>query len=196
MKIVGLTGGIGSGKSTVAQMLVNRGARLIDADLLAREVVEPDRPAWRGIVAEFGGSVLNADRTLNREALARIVFQDESKLSRLNQLTHPRIGERMIELLNLAREEGAPVAVIDAALLFESPSTRWIKPVIVVVADDELKVQRVCARDRCDPEQVRSRLRSQWSDERKAAAADFVIDNSGGLASLERQVDELWPRLL
>jgi dephospho-CoA kinase len=196
LKIVGLTGGIGAGKSTVARMLVARGARLIDADLLAREVVEPGKPAWRDIVEEFGEDVLNADRSINREALAAVVFKDEEKRERLNLITHPRIGEQMIALTNKYRDEGAQVVIIDAALLLESPATRWIKPAIVVVADDELKVDRVCARDRCGREEVLGRIRSQWTDEKRAGLADYVIDKSGDLASLEEQVEKVWKSIL
>lgn len=196
MKIVGLTGGIGSGKSTVAKMLVKRGARLIDADVLAREVVEPDRPAWKEIVAEFGKGVLNPDRTIDRQALAEIVFGDEKKRERLNHITHPRVGEEMIRLSKKYDAEGADVTIIDAALLFESAATRWIRPVIVVAADEEVRVKRVCERDGTCAGDVEKRIRSQMPDEEKKKLADFVIDNSGGLESLEEQVDEVWGKLL
>jgi dephospho-CoA kinase len=195
LKLVGLTGGIGTGKSTVARMLVERGARLIDADLLARVVVEPDRPAWKDIVAEFGEGVLNADRTINREALAAVVFNDEEKRDRLNRITHPRIGRELLDLINRLRDEGSRIAVFDAALLLETPATNWIKPVIVVVADDALKVKRVCSRDNCSEEDVISRIESQWTDEKRAALADHVIDNSGDLAALEEQVEKVWKSL-
>ena len=196
MKILGLTGGIGTGKSTVARMLVARGARLIDADQLARVVVEPGRPAWQDIVAEFGEGVLNPDRTVNREALAAVVFNDEPKRQRLNEITHPRIGQEMLKLIKTYTEEGALVTVIDAALLLESPATRWIKPVIVVIADEAVKVARVCERDGCCQEDVIKRIRSQWSDEERARLADFVIDNSHDLVSLEEQIARVWSRML
>lgn len=196
MKVVGLTGGIGCGKSTVARLLVARGARLIDADALARVVVEPGRPAHRDIVAEFGEGVLNPDRTLNREALAAIVFNDRPRRDRLNQITHPRIGEEMLRLIKSAQDEGAAVAVIDAALLLESPATRWIKPVIVVVCDPAARLPRIAARDHADPAEIQARINSQWTDAERAAKADFVIDNSGDLASLERQVEKVWKQLI
>jgi len=192
MKIVGLTGGIGSGKSTVAGMLVARGARLIDADELARVVVAPGRPAHEDIVREFGEGVLNPDRTLARERLAAVVFQDESKRQRLNLITHPRIGEEMLRLLKGYQEDGASVVIIDAALLFESPATSWIKPAIVVVCRTEVKVARVCARDGAGREEVLARIASQWSDEERVKLADFVIDNSGTREELEEQVEKVW----
>lgn len=192
MKIVGLTGGIGTGKSAAARMLVERGARLIDADALARVVVEPDRPAWQDIVREFGETLLNPDRTLNRERLAALVFADEKLRTRLNQITHPRIGEEMLRLIRQYQDQGARAVVIDAALLLESPATRWIKPVIVVMAQEEVKVERVCARDRASREDVLKRIRAQWSDEERAARADYVIENSGDLQSLEEQIEKVW----
>jgi len=195
MKIVGLTGGIGSGKSTVSEMFVKRGARLIDADKLAREVVEPDEPAWRDIVDEFGEKVLNDDRAIDREALANEVFGNEEKRKRLVNITHPRIGEKIAGLIKKYDKEGAPVAIIDAALLLESPATRWIKPLIVVVADEDVRVKRVCERDQACEDNVRKRMASQWSDEEKKKHADYVIDNSGSLEYLESQVDKVWEKI-
>ena len=195
MKIVGLTGGIGAGKSTVARMLVEKGARLIDADVLARQVVEPEAPAWKDIVSEFGQGVLNPDRTLNREALAAVVFENEQKRQRINQITHPRIGRKMLEMIRGYKEQGASITIIDAALLLESSATRWIKPVIVVVADDEVKIKRVCERDGCTPKEVLKRIKSQWPDRERASLADYVIDNSGDYDSLHKQVDKLWENI-
>ncbi len=195
MKVVGLTGGIGSGKSTVSAMLEKMGGRIIDADKLAREVVEPGNPAWKDIMREFGEGVLNHDSTINREALAELVFRDEKKRRRLNQITHPRIGERMIELIDRFREQGAPVAIIDAALLIESPATRWIKPVIVVAAGDELKIERIMKRDGAAREEVEKRIRSQMPDREKRKHADYVIENSGDLAGLEEQVRKVWEQV-
>lgn len=196
MKIVGLTGGIGSGKTTVAGMLVERGARLIDADLLARVVVEPGRPAYNDIVEEFGEAALNPDKTINRERLGEIVFADRKKRERLNKITHPRIGEELLKQIRKFQEEGAKVTIFDAALLLETPATSWIKPVIVVAAGDEVKIERILARDGLARGEVENRIKSQWSDEQRIEKADFVINNSGDLASLEGQVDEVWGKIL
>jgi dephospho-CoA kinase len=196
MKIVGLTGGIGSGKSTVARMLAARGARVIDADLLAREVVAPDLPAWQEIVEHFGEEVLNPDRTLNRERLAAVVFGDEDRRRLLNGIVHPRIGQETLERIKVFEREGAPLVVFDAALLLETPATNWIRPVIVVVADEETRVGRVVARDGTGAETARSRMAAQWTDAERVQHADYVIDNSGDLAALAAQVERLWGRLL
>ncbi|MFO8059002.1 MAG: dephospho-CoA kinase [bacterium] len=195
MKVVGLTGGIGSGKSTVAELLKERGARLIDADFLARQVVEPGRPAWNDIIEEFGSDIKAADDSIDRDKLGSVVFNNEDKRRRLNEITHPRIGEEMVRLLQKHREEGAPVSVIDAALLLESPATKWIKPVIVVTAPDEEKARRVALRDGLSGDDVMARIKSQWSDDERAALADFVIDNSGDLDYLREQVDEVWRKI-
>lgn len=195
MKIVGLTGGIGCGKSTVAEMLAEKGARLIDADRMARVVVEPGKPAYNDIVAEFGEGVLAKDKTIDRPALAAVVFNDEKKRERLNALTHPRIGEEIAARLKRHSEEGARVTIIDAALLLESPATRWIKPVIVVVCDEEAKVGRIMERDDAKESEVRARIASQWSDGERRKHADYVIDNSGDLAALREQVDEVWSEI-
>lgn len=195
MKIAGLTGGIGSGKSTVDRLLEARGARVIDADQVARDIVAPDLPAWRDIVAAFGESVLHPDRSLDREALARVVFNAPEKLALLNRLTHPRIIEETMSRMKAWQEEGVKLAVIDAALLLESPSTNWIKPVIVVTADEEVRVRRVVARDGCTADDARRRIRNQWSDAERIKHADYVIDNSGDLAALEKQVERVWREL-
>jgi dephospho-CoA kinase len=196
MRVVGLTGGIASGKSTVARMFVELGARLVDADLLARRVVEPEKPAWKEIVAHFGEGVLNPDRTLNREKLGEIVFRGEQERQLLNSLTHPRIGAEMLEQIQGYQREGANVVLIDAALLLESPATSWIRPVVVVVADEEIKVKRIMARDGLSRDQALARLRAQWSDEERRAKADWAIDNSGTLQELQRRVEEVWTELL
>ena len=196
MKIAGLTGGIGSGKSTVDRLLEARGARVVDADQVAREIVLPDRPAWREIVAAFGDSILNPDRSLNREALARVVFDQPDKLALLNRITHPRIGTEVASKLKGWQDEGVGLAVIDAALLLESPATDWIKPVIVVTADEETRIRRVVGRDGCAPDEARRRIANQWSDAERVKYADYVIDNSSDLDALETRVDAVYRALM
>ncbi len=196
MKIVGLTGGIGSGKSTAANFLVNLGARLIDADLLAREVVEPGKPAHADIVGEFGEGILTGDGSIDRKALAAAVFNDEAKRKKLVAMTHPRIGQEMVERIAKYRGEGVQVVLIDAALLFESAATNWIKPVILVVADEEIRIDRVIGRDGAGRDEVIQRMRSQMPDEEKKKLADFIVDNSGDLASLEARVKEVWEEIV
>jgi len=196
MRVVGLTGGIASGKSTVARIFVELGARLVDADLLARRVVEPGQPAWTDIVAHFGEGVLNPDRTLNRERLGEIIFRGERERQLLNEITHPRIGAEMLKLIQGFQRENAKVVLFDAALLLESPATKWIRPVVVVVADEEVQVARILARDGLSRDQALARIRSQWSNEKRKLEADYVIDNSGTVAELRVQVEKVWQDLL
>ena len=195
MRVVGLTGGIASGKSTVAKLFVELGGRLVDADLLARSVVEPGQPAWGEIVDHFGDEVLNPDQSLNREKLAAVVFRDAEKRELLNRITHPRIGAEMLELIQRHQNEGAPVVFIDAALLLESPATAWIRPVVVVAADEEVRLERIMARDGLTRGQAEDRIRSQMSDAERRARADYLIENSGSREELRRRVEEVWAEL-
>jgi dephospho-CoA kinase len=196
MRVVGLTGGIASGKSMVARMFVELGARLVDADLLARQVVEPGKPAWGAIADHFGEGVLNPDRTLNREKLAEIIFRDPDERQVLNAITHPRIGAEMLDLIQRFQGEGAAVVLIDAALLLESPATNWIRPVVVVTAEEEVRAERIMERDGLSREQALARTRSQMREEERKTRADYVIDNSGTLEELKRRVEEVWIELL
>jgi len=196
MKIVGLTGGIGSGKSTVSRILRELGAYVIEADELAREVVFPGEPAWREIKEVFGEGVLERDNRLNRKKLAEIVFADAEKRRKLEQITHPRIGERMMQELEKARKCGAKIAVIDAALLLESGLKDWVKPVILVMADERVRVERVCKRDKVCEDEVLARIRSQSPDSEKIKCADFVIENNGGLEELRERVAEVFQKII
>ena len=196
MRVVGLTGGIASGKSMVARMFVELGARLVDADLLARQVVEPGQPAWGAIADHFGEGVLNPDRTLNREKLAEVIFRDPDERRVLNAITHPRIGAEMLDLIQRFQREGAAVVLIDAALLLESPATNWIRPVVVVTAEEEVRAERIMERDGLSREQALARIRSQMREDERKTRADYVIDNSGTLEELKRRVEEVWIELL
>jgi len=196
MRVVGLTGGIASGKSMVARMFVELGARLVDADLLARQVVEPGKPAWGAIADHFGEGVLNPDRTLNREKLGEIIFRDPDERQVLNAITHPRIGAEMLDLIQRFQREGAAVVLIDAALLLESPATNWIRPVVVVTAEEEVRAERIMERDGLSREQALARIRSQMREDERKTRADYVIDNSGTLEELKRRVEEVWIELL
>ncbi len=189
---VGLTGGIGSGKSTVARLLAEHGALVIDADQIAREVVEPGQPALTEIAERFGPDVITTDGSLDRAALAAIVFADAAALADLNAITHPRIAARTAQLIDAAPDDA--VVVYDMPLLVENDLAEGWDHVIVVEADREVRVRRLIERG-LDEADIEARMSRQASDEQRRAVADVVIDNSGDLDSLRAQVDHTWPHL-
>jgi dephospho-CoA kinase len=193
---VGLTGGIGSGKSTVARMLAELGAKVVDADALARRVVEPGEPAWRDVVAEYGEDVLLPDRTIDRKKLGDIVFGDEAKRKRLNAITHPRIAAASQAEIGAHRAAGAPIVIYEAALLVENGIHRGLDGLIVVTASPETQLRRLVGRDGSGEHAARARIAAQLPAEQKIAAATHVVDNSGSLEETRRQVEAVWRQLL
>jgi dephospho-CoA kinase len=191
--LVGLTGGIGSGKSTVSAMLAERGAEIIDADRIAREVVLPGTPAWCKIRDHFGPEVLLADGHIDRAALAGKVFADPAKLALLNQITHPEIFARIADRLEELHGRRV-VVVLDAALLLETGLAQRVDVLIVTHSPTEVRVERLDARG-LGADQARARMASQLSDEERLAKADLAIDNSGTFEDLAEQVDEAWLEL-
>ena len=191
--MVGLTGGIGSGKSTVAGLLAARGAVVIDADAIAREVVEPGQPALAALVERFGSEILTPDGRLDRAELAARAFVSEEAKKDLEAITHPAIAAEFLQRIADA-PEGA-IVVHDVPLLVESKRGYDYQAVIVVVAPLEVRLARLEARGvpRADAER---RVALQASDEERAKVATWVVDNEGDLAALERQVDEIWLALL
>ena len=194
MKSVALTGGVGSGKSTVASLLAERGAYIIDADAIAREIVEPGQPALAEIVEAFGPDMVDAQGRLRRSRLAEMVFDDPAALARLNAITHPRIAARSGELLASAPADA--LVVYDMPLLVEQGPEALVgwDAVVVVDAPDEVRLERLVTRglDRADAQR---RMAAQASREERLAAADVVIDNGRDLAHTEEQVQGLWNRL-
>ncbi len=192
MKIYGLTGNIGSGKSTVAQMLRECGAFTVDADEVAREIVRPGEPALEEIVTCFGREVLSADGTLDRGALAKIVFADEQGRRRLNDITHPRILERIKEKISARSSE--QMVFVEASLIDRKSGgiNDLIDGLVVVACPGELREQRVAARDGLSPEEIRRRMDSQVSEAEKASQADFLIKNSSDIENLRTQVHALF----
>ncbi len=191
---IGLTGGIGSGKSEVARRLAARGAVVIDADRIAREVVEPGTPGLARVVATFGEGVLRPDGSLDREKLGGIVFADPDKLASLNAIVHPLVGERVAR----AQSEADPDAIVvyDVPLLAENKLAPMYDVVIVVDAPDEVRIARL-AEHRGMPEQdAKARIAAQASREDRLAVADIVIPNDGPLDELEARVAEVWQELL
>ncbi|KAF0220402.1 MAG: dephospho-CoA [Geobacteraceae bacterium] len=194
MRIIGLTGGIASGKSTVAGMLKRRGAVVIDADLIAREVVAPGEPAYSAVVAEFGEGILNPDRTINRGALGRIVFADPEARRRLEKITHPAIGQRASEKLAELRCGGAAVVFYMAPLLIEAGITSRVDEVWVVYVDRETQVERLMLRDGISREEALRKIAAQMPMDEKRKQGRVVIDNRKTEADTEKQVQEVWER--
>jgi dephospho-CoA kinase len=188
--LVGLTGGIGSGKSTVSAMLAERGAVVIDADVVAREVVEPGQPAYAAVVERFGPGVVAADGTLDRAAIAAIVFNDRDALKDLEAITHPAVGARMVELMQ-AQADTENVVVLDVPLLVEK-GTYETAGTIVVDVDPEIAVRRLVEQRGMSEGDARRRMAAQVSREERLAKADFVIPNGGSLEALRSEVDRCW----
>lgn len=188
---VGLTGGIGSGKSTVAEMLVERGAVVVDGDQIARELVMPGSPALAAIVERYGQQVLHEDGTLDRAGLADIVFPDPDALADLDAIMHPRIAARAAEMLDEAARTGAAAVVYDMPLLVEGGQADEFDLVVVVHAPVPVRLARLAVRGiRVDD--AHERMQRQATDEQRAAVADILIDNSGDVEDLTDQVDRAW----
>ena len=189
---IGLTGGIGSGKSTVAAMFAKLGAVVIDADAISRELVEPGQPALHALVDEFGEGIIAPDGSLRRSELARIAFQDPTATQRLNAIMHPLI--RAETERRLAAAGDSDVVLYDMPLLFETGQEQLVDVVVVVDVPEELQVSRAVGRG-LDEEDVRRRMQVQVSRSMRVTEADFVIDNSGSRRDTERQVRGIWNQL-
>jgi dephospho-CoA kinase len=186
---IGLTGGIGSGKSTVAALLATRGAVIVDADRIAREVVEPGTPGLGAVVEGFGPGILSADGALDRAALAGIVFADPEARARLDALVHPLVRQRTAELVVAAPADA--VVVNDVPLLVETGQASSYDVVLVVEADPELRVARLVQRGLTEQD-ARARIDAQATDEQRRVVADVVLDNSGTPEDLAAQVERFW----
>jgi len=194
MLLVGLTGGIGAGKSTVAELLVGRGAVLVDADVVARAVVEPGEPAFDQLVERFGPGVVGADGRLDRPALARVAFADDVSSKELEAITHPAINAEFLRRIQAAPDDG--IVICDVPLLAESDQARarGYEVVVVVEAPREVRLDRLEGRGltRADAE---ARMAAQATDEKRRELATYVVDNGGDLAHLKPQVAEIWADL-
>jgi len=184
----GLTGNIACGKSAVEALLLERGIPVIDADQVSRDVVSPGQPALAAITERFGSLVLRADGSLNRPALGAIVFQDPQARRDLEAITHPPIIAETLRRLASLSTAGHKLAVVSAALMIESGSYKGYAGLLVVTCDEQLQLQRLMGRDELSESEARARIDSQLSQEKKAAIADCVIENSGSRLELESQV--------
>jgi len=194
--VLGLTGSIASGKSSIAAMFADLGATVVSADQLAREVVAPGSATLQALVEAFGPSLVDAAGILDREALAQRVFDDPQARARLNAITHPAIARlaeaRLLEL----RARKVPLVIYEAPLLFEAGAAQRVDLVLTVMLDPAVQRQRLAGRDRLTPAQMQARIDAQWPQAEKVARADFVIDNSGSLAETRREVAALYQYLL
>jgi dephospho-CoA kinase len=189
--VIGLTGGIGSGKSTVSALLAGKGAVIVDADAITREVQQPGTDTFAAMVERFGDGIVGPDGALDRNAVADIVFNDPDALADLNQIVHPAVGAEIASRMK-ALTEGDDVVVLDVPLLVESSRAYPVAGLLVVDVDPEVAVGRLVGQRGMREDDVRARMARQSSREQRLARADRVIDNSGDLDDLARQVDEAW----
>ncbi|NVJ51585.1 MAG: dephospho-CoA kinase [Gammaproteobacteria bacterium] len=185
---VGLTGGIGSGKSTVSSLFKLKGIQVVDADAIARSIVEPGQPAYQEIVSHFGAEVLREDGQLDRQALRQRVFSDSAQLKKLNQMTHPRVREEMLRQVASAKSD---YVILDIPLLIENNLQELVDRVLVVDLPEAVQLARVSARDQTSQEQVKQIILAQIPREQRLQAADDIIDNSGNLDALKKRVEDL-----
>lgn len=195
MWVIGLTGGIASGKSTISDYLRQQGAIIIDADVLAREMVRRGEPAWQDIVKHFGKEVLREDGEIDRVRLGQRVFSDQGAREVLNRITHPRVIEKTREMIaQIERVRPEAVVVVDAPLLIEAGMTSLVDELWVVAVDEETQLQRLMERDGLDRGAAQQRIASQMPLREKVKRADRVIDNQGPLAETLARVEEYWKK--
>ena len=190
MLVLGLTGNIGCGKSSVSTIFMENNIKVVDADIVARQIFD-DKNLLNEVFSTFGKSIRNQDGSLNRRALGNIVFNDDEKLILLNNLTHPKIKQKILSKVEEYKNQGEKIVVIDAALLIEDDYIPYIQKLILITCRKEIQINRIIARDNCTKEEAISRINSQMSQENKAKFADCIIDNSGSFENLEQQVLEI-----
>lgn len=195
MKLVGLTGGIASGKSTVAKILESLGAAIINADVLAREVVEPGQAAWKDIVATFGAEILQPDQNLDRAKLRTIIFDNPDARKKLELIIHPQVRALAEKRIRERAAAGYSVVVYEVPLLFEGHLHEWLRPVILVASDINTQRRRLQKRDGLEPAEAQKHIDAQMSLAEKRRLADYVIENNGSLEDLERRVRALLEKI-
>jgi dephospho-CoA kinase len=188
VKLIGLTGGIASGKSTVAKILRQLGAAIVDADGLSREVVEPGSDGWKEIVAAFGMDILQADQTLDRQKLRALIFNNPGARKQLEAIIHPKVRALAEQRIRQHGDAGFALVVYEVPLLFEGKIHEWLRPVVLVACNVDAQRRRLETRDRITREAAQKIIDAQMSLEEKRRLADYVIENDGSLADLENQV--------
>lgn len=196
MVVIGLTGGIGSGKSTVSRMLHQLGAVILEADQVGHEVLKPHTEAWRDVVAAFGPGILTPEGEVDRGKLSEVVFNDAQALARLNRITHPRIGKIVRERFEHWRQQGTDVVVLEAAILLGTKWTSLVDEIWVTAAPEATVIERVGKRTGLTPDQIRARIGSQLPLEDRVKQADVVIDTDHDLAEVRAEVEGLWRRIM
>ena len=191
MRVIGLTGGIGTGKSTASEYLRKQGFSIIDADRISREIVEPGTLLLKELEKNFGSGIIKDDGTLDRKALAAIVFSDKEKKSRLDGLMHGHILDEIERKISESQSGEGRGIIVDAPLLFETGLEKKCDQVWLITADEKLRFLRVCERDGMDPEEVRARIQNQMADEEKKERAHRIVDKSGSKEALLAQLAEL-----
>ena len=195
MFVVGLTGGIGSGKSAFAALLAEQGAKVVDADLLGREALQPGRPAWHSVVDQFGDEVLaHHSLQIDRKRLAEIVFADRDKLAALNAIVHPVIMKGIADALDKLRNTDE-IVILDAALILELGLSEGLDALVVVVADESLRKKRLANERGMSDADIVARMRAQASPEEQEAKADLVVRNNGNIEELTREAERVWLEL-
>jgi len=197
--IVGLTGGIVGGKSTVASMFKDLGAKIIDVDKLGHSVILPYSPAWGKIIKLFKKDILRNDLTIDREKLGKIVFANQALLKKLNEITHPEIIKLIKKEINLAKDKTRnqeKILVIDAALIYEAKIDRLMDTIIVVYVNEDEQTKRLVKRSNLSKEEALQRIKSQMPMKEKVKMSDYVIDNSNSLDETEKQVEKIWKKLV
>ncbi|MGM9530588.1 dephospho-CoA kinase [Intestinibacter sp.] len=189
MLVLGLTGNIGCGKSSVSNIFIKKGIDVIDADIEARKIFD-DKELLNKVFYTFGDSIKNEDGSLNRKALGNIVFNDDEKLIELNNLTHPQIKKNILSQVSKYKEQGKKIVVIDAALLIEDDYLPYIDKLVLVTCREDIQIERIKNRDNCTKEEAISRINSQMSQSEKSKFADYIIDNSNSFEELEKRVLE------
>ena len=194
--LVGLTGGMGSGKTTVAKLFKALGAYVLDADEICRSLVEPEKPAWREIIDLLGNGILRDDQTLDRRKVADIVFKDPEKKRALEAILHPRVmEEEQAVYKDILQDDPEALVIIDASLLIESENYRKVDKVIVIACDEETQLHRIMAKNMFSQEDVQNRLQQQMPLEEKIKFADYVLHNDSGLSELKEKVETLFHQL-
>ena len=197
MVVIGVTGGVGTGKSTVAAMFKRLGAVVLDADAIAHHVIEPKKLAWRNVVKVFGSGILQDDQSINRQALAAIVFCDPQRRAQLEAIIHPHVLRRIREeLRRLTRSHRVRAVVLDVPLLLEVGAHEMVDALVVVTAPPDVQRERLTRTHGWTDEAVRARMAAQWDLSAKVAMADHVVDNANGVDATREQVKRIWNQLI